>query len=354
MEERKIRVAITHGDTNGTGYEQIFKAFDDPAMLDLCTPIIYGSPKIAAYHRKALDLETNYTVVNRLEDAKAGRLNLLACFDDEIKVEIGQSSPESADAARKSLEQAVADVSEGKVDVLVMVPADANDTQLKAPGSLVVRMTDELRVALVTNALALRDVADAITKPRIVEKATLLHQALRRDLRISAPRIAVLSLNPIVKGQSWLDAEEQEVILPAVEELSSQGIQAFGPYPADEFFGSGAYTKFDGVLAMYYDQGMTPFKSITAEEGMLLITGLPYVVTASAETADFSKAGKGVVDAAPLRCAIYSAIDVWRNRVSYDEPMGNPLPKLYKEKRDDSEKVRFAVKPKDQFKKDIS
>lgn len=352
MEDRKIRVAITHGDTNGTGYELIFKAFENPAMLELCIPIIYGSPKVAAYHRKALGVEINYVVVNSAEDAKAGKLNLLTCFDDEVKVELGQTSEESAQAAKLALEKAMADAAEGKVDAIVAVPAAANDALLKAPNTLVVRSTEDLRVALVTRALALRDVADAVTKPRIVEKVTLLQQTLRRDLRISAPRIAVLSLNPIVSGEEQLGAEEAEEIVPAIDELSGQGIQAFGPYPADEFFGSGAYQQFDAVLAMYYDQGMTPFKSITSEEGILLLAGMPYVVTAPAQVEDVEKGGQGTADESMLRQAIYAAIDISRNRANYDEPLANPLPKLYKEKRDDSEKVRFAVKAKDQFRKE--
>jgi 4-hydroxythreonine-4-phosphate dehydrogenase len=297
-------------------------------------------------------MDINYSIIGTVEDAKVGRLNLLACFDEEIKVELGLSSLDSARAAKVALDKAMADVSEGKVDALVIVPAAANDVLLKKPEVLVIRTVDELRVSLLTNELALREVADAITRPRVVEKVTLFYQALRRDLRISAPRIAVLSLNPVVKGMEPIGTEEREEIIPAIEELSTNGIQAFGPYPADEFFGCGAYTKFDGVLAMYHDQGMTPFRSITIEEGILLLAGLPFVVTAPAISEDFTKAGQGVVDATPLRQAIYAAIDFSRNRVNYDEPMGNPLPKLYKEKRDDSEKVRFAVRAKDQFKKE--
>ena len=354
MEERKIRVAITQGDTNGTGYELIFKAFEDPAMLELFTPIIYGSPKIAAYHRKALGMDISYSIISSAEDAKVGRLNLLTCFDEEIKVELGQPSSESARASKIAIERAMADVSGGKVDAMVIVPAAANDVLLKKPETLAIRIADDLRVSLLTNGLALREVADAITKPRIVEKVKLFHQTLRRDLRISAPRIAVLSLNPVVKGEEPIGTEEREQIIPAIEELSSNGIQAFGPYPADEFFGCGAYSKFDGVLAMYYDQGMTPFKSITTEEGILLVAGLPIVVIAPAIAEDFGKAGQGASNASSLRQAIYAAIDISRNRVNYDEPLANPLPKLYKEKRDDSEKVRFAVRAKDQFKKEDS
>lgn len=370
MEERKIRVAITHGDTNGIGYEVILKTFEDPAMLELCTPIVYGSPKVAAYHRKALGLETSFTIISEAEEAKEGRLNMLTCFDDEIKIDIGQPSPEAGTAALKALDRAMEDYKKGLFDVLVTAPINKSDIQgegfhfsghteyLEAKAgdgnkSLMILMNDELRVALVTNHLAIRDVAEAITKPKIVEKASVFHQALKRDLRISNPRIAVLALNPHASDDGLLGTEEQEVILPAIDELEQQGIQVFGPYPADGFFGSGAFSKFDGVLAMYHDQGLAPFKTIVTDDGVNFTAGLPLVRTSPAHGTAYDIAGKGIADENPMRHAIYLAIDVFRNRITYDEPLANPLPKLYHEKRDDSEKVRFAIpRAKDQFKKE--
>ena len=352
MEEKKIRVAITQGDSNGTGYEQILKAFEDPAMLELCTPIIYGSPKIAAYHRKALELETNFTIIAQPSEARDGKLNMLACFDEEIKVDLGVPMPEAEEAARKSVDQALADYADGAFDVLVTAPAKANSAINKDLKALTVRMANDLRVALVTNNLALRDVADAITKPILVEKASIFHQFLKRDMRISSPRIAILALNPHTSEDSR-GPEEQEIILPAIEELEQKGVQAFGPYPADDFFGSGAYTKFDGILAMYYDQGMAPYKSITNEEGIVVTAGLDIIHTAPAQSEAHVNAGKGIVSADSMRHAIYTAIDIFRNRQDYDAPLGNPLPKLYHEKRDDSEKVRFSVpKTKDTGRKE--
>ena len=348
MDNQKIRVAITHGDTNGTGYELILKAFEDPTMLELCTPIVYGSPKVAAYHAKALGIETQFTIINRAEEAKDGRLNLLNCFDDEVKVELGQPTEESATAARKALDKALSDYQQGAYDVLVANPMNAFDVaayvQKALDGkaqSLTLRCSDDLRVALVTNHVALKEVPEAITKQKIMEKVQLMHQCLRRDLSISSPRIAVMALNPHANEEAELGEEEQEIIAPAISELANQGIQAFGPYPADTFFGNSQYLRFDGVLAMYYDQGMTPFKSIVAEGSVDLTTGLPLVLTAPAQDADFEHAGKNQADTLPLLHAIYMAIDVARNRDNYDEPLQNPLPKLYHEKRDDSEKVRF-------------
>ena len=364
---RKIRVAITQGDTNGVGYEVILKVFAAQEILELCTPIIYGSPKIAAYHRKALNLETNFSIINSAEEARDGRLNLLTCFDDEIKIELGQPSQEAGQAALKALDRAMTDYRAGLYDVLVTAPI--NKATIQSPGfhfpghteyietsvgdgqkALMILMNESLRVALVTTHLAVKDIAKAITKEAIVEKATIFHQSLKRDFRISSPRIAVLSLNPHAGDDGLLGTEEKEVILPAIEELAGKGIQAFGPYAADGFFGSRTYDYFDGVLAMYHDQGMTPFKTLSPEEGVRFTGGLPIVRTAPAIAAisgtmehhtPEKDAIRSQAYADSLRHAIYTATDVLRNRVSYDEPYANPLPKLYHEKRDDSEKVRF-------------
>ena len=343
-QERKPRVAITHGDTNGVGYELIFKIFDDPEMLELCTPIIYGSPKVATYHRKALNMQTQFSIISTASDAKENRLNLLTTFDEEIKVEIGQPSEEATDAARKALKRAIVDVQQGLADVLVMAPDNLPDFLSKEPEVLRIRIAEDLRIALITNQMAIKDVPEAITKQKIVEKGKIMHTCLRRDLRISSPRIAVLSLNPPTGNETdpWGE-EEKEMIIPAIDELAQMNIQAFGPCFADTFFGNGYYTKFDGVMAMYHDQGMAPLKTLAQEESVNLSTGMPFVCTSPEIGVQYDVAGKGCADEAPLRRAIYLGIDVFRNRINYDEPLGNPLPKLYKEKRDDSEKVRFAV-----------
>ena len=352
MEEKKIRVAITHGDTNGVGYEQIFKIFADPAMLELCTPIVYGSPKVAAYHIKALDLQVQFNIITEAEEAKDNHLNLLTTFDEEIKVELGQASEEAVEASRKALKAAIVDVQQGKADVLVMAPDNLPDFLSKEPEVLRIRIADDLRVGLITNLLAIKDVPEAITKQKIVEKAKIMHTSLRRDLRISNPRIAVLALNPPADEETKWGEEELEAIIPAIEELEQAGIQAFGPYAAETFFGNGDYTKFDGILAMYHDQGLMPLKTIGHDDSVCLVTGMPFVCTNPETGVGYQIAGKGSADESALRNAIYLAIDVFRNRQHYDEPLANPLPKLYREKRDDSEKVRFAIpKNREPFKK---
>ena len=368
MEERKIRVAITQGDTNGVGYEVILKVFSDPNILELCTPIIYGSPKIASYHRKTLNLEVPYTIINHAEEARDGRVNLLACFDDEIKIEMGQPSQEAGAAALKALDRAMTDYRSELYDVLVTAPI--NKATIQSPGfhfpghteyietsvgegekALMILMNETLRVALVTTHLPIKDIAKAITKEGIVEKATIFHKALKRDFRISSPRIAVLSLNPHAGDNGLLGSEEKDIILPAIEELADKGIQAFGPFAADGFFGSGAYDRFDGVLAMYHDQGLAPFKTIALESGVNYTAGLPIVRTSPDHGTAYDIAGKGVADENSMRQAIFTAIDVFRNRKFYDEPLQNPLPKLFHEKREDGDKARFA-RPKDMFRKE--
>ena len=361
-------MAITQGDTNGVGYEVILKVFSDPNILELCTPIIYGSPKIASYHRKALNLEVPYTIINHAEEARDGRVNLLACFDDEIKIEMGQPSQEAGAAALKALDRAMTDYRSELYDVLVTAPINKATIQSPSfhfPGhteyietsvgegqkALMILMNETLRVALVTTHLPIKDIAKAITKEGIIEKATIFHKALKRDFRISSPRIAVLSLNPHAGDNGLLGSEEKDIILPAIEELADKGIQAFGPFAADGFFGSGAYDHFDGVLAMYHDQGLAPFKTIALESGVNYTAGLPIVRTSPDHGTAYDIAGKGVADENSMRQAIFTAIDVFRNRQFYDEPLQNPLPKLFHEKREDGDKARFA-RPKDMFRKE--
>ena len=367
-ENRKIRVAITHGDTNGIGYEVILKTFADPEMFELCTPIIYGSPKVAAYHKKLLGLNTQFSIIDNAAEAKEGRLNMLATFDEEVKVEFGESSVMAGEAALKALDRAMTDFRSEYYDVLVTAPINKKNIQSdlfrfhghteyiedcvgEGNKALMILTNGSLRVALVTTHLAIKDVAGAITKEAIIEKATILHKSLKRDFRISNPRIAVLALNPHAGDAGVIGDEEQTTIIPAIEELAEQGIQAFGPYPADGFFGSGQYDKFDAVLAMYHDQGLAPFKTLAVEDGVNYTAGLPIVRTSPDHGTAYDISGKCVADENSFRQAVYMAIDIFRNRIDYDEAYENPLPKLYHEKKDDSEKVRFNIpKPKDQFK----
>ena len=345
MEDRKIRVAITHGDTNGIGYEVIFKTFEDPMMLELCTPIIYGSPKVASYHRKTMNLEPPFSIINSAEEAREGRLNLLATFDEEVKVELGVPTEESAEAARKAMQRAKGDLQKGLYDVLVLAPVKPNPNPAKEDKSLLVMLGDLVRIGLVTNHLPIKDVPQALSVEKIAEKGQLFFKSLKRDFRISNPRLALLALNP-QEG-----AEEKDIIRPAIEAMEKEGIQAFGPFAADEFFGNHQYEYFDGVLAMYDDQGNVPFKTLSQEYGVKLKAGITAIITTPDHGPAFDIAGKGIASEQSLRHAIYTAIDMYRHRNDYDEPLAHPLPKLYHEKREDGEKVRFAI-PKTKETKD--
>ncbi len=354
-QEKNMRVAITHGDTNGIGYEVILKALEDSTILELFTPIVYGSHKVATYHAKALGIDVPFNVIADASEAKENRLNILNCFgEEEIKVELGEATAESGKAALTALGRAIDDYEKGLFDVLVTAPMSRSNVdgfnghaafleqRLKCQaGGISILMNDDIRVALVTNNLAIKDIPESITKQKMVEKGRLFHQALHRDLRISSPRIAVLSLNPRCGEEGALGDEEHEIIAPAIEQLAGEGIQAFGPYAADSFFGHADYYHFDGVLAMYHDQGTTPFKTLAPEDGVRFTAGLPIVRTAPAHGVMLNMAGRNQASGDSLRHAIYTAIDVARNRTHYDEPLQNPLPKLYHEKREDGEKVRF-------------
>lgn len=357
MEHRKIRVAITHGDTNGIGYELIFKTFAELEMLELCTPIVYGDPKVAAYHRNALEIQANFSIINNAEDAQEGRVNLLACFDKEIKVELGVSTAESNEAAIVALDKAIEDYRKGLYDVLVTAPMD--ETKIAHSGvkfdsqqayiesclgdgqkALPMLVNERLFVATATDNIPLRKVPESITKDLIKNKIQSLCQTLKRDLRLFNPRMAVLALNPYVSDTKEFGQEEKEILMPVIHEMAGEGYNVFGPYPAGEMFGDYAFDTFDGILAMYYDQATGPFVALEPEKGVIYLGGLAAVCTSPREKSVFTQAGKGVADESSFRNAVYWAIDIYRNRVQYDEASENPLKKLYHERREEGERGR--------------
>lgn len=362
MEElRKPRIAITHGDTNATGYELIFKTFEEPAMLELCTPIVYGSPKVAAYHRNMLQTQVQLNIIASADEAKEGRLNLLTTFDDEIKVQLGEPTPESGMAGLKALDRAMTDFRQHAFDALVTLPISNSNISTPSfafPGqaayieasldearqSMPIRLNEQLRMALLTSGLELKDVPRAITAESLKQKSKLFFNTLRRDFCLDAPRIAVLSLNPLRDGD--FGEEEKNVIEPTVDELREQGVLTFGPYAADEFFAERQFDSFDGILAMYDDQGNVPYKAMTQETSIVYLAGLSIVCAQPDMEVDYAHAGENVSDPAQLRQAIYTAIDAARNRLLFDEAHADPLRKLYREKRDDSDKARFSVPKK--------
>ena len=358
MEEGKIRVGITHGDINGVGYEVILKALSDPTMLELFTPVIYGSPKVAAYHRKVMNIDCSFSILSNAEDVVDGRVNLVNCTDDEVKVDMGKPSPEAGKAAFDALETALVDYNDDLIDVLVTAPINKHTIQSEAfhfPGhteyiqdrvgegskALMILLKDDLRVALVTGHIPVSQIASSITKELIMEKMEIFNRSLKVDFGIGSPRIAVLALNPHAGDGGLIGTEEQEVIIPAMEEMNKKGVLCFGPYPADGFMGSRNYKHFDGILAMYHDQGLAPFKALAMDEGVNFTAGLPIVRTSPAHGTAYDIAGKGIASEDSFRQAIYVALDVYRNRCIEEEISAHPLRKQYYEKRDDSDKLKL-------------
>lgn len=345
-----MRVGITHGDYNGANYEILLKMFENPEITELCTPVIYGSPVVAAWYRKLLNLpQVNFNVVEKSTELKDGVVNMVNVLGrDEPEIAPGQSSLQAGNAARLALEAATRDLKEGVIDVLVTMPINKHNIQsptFNFPGhteyleavladdndskALMILCSDKLRVALVTGHVPLRDVASLVTRENILEKLRIFNRSLQTDFTIPRPRIAVLSLNPHAGDNGVIGDEELKIIAPAIEEANSEGIMAFGPFAADGFFGSGHYTKFDGVLAMYHDQGLIPFKVLEMDQGVNFTAGLPFVRTSPDHGTAYDIAGRGVASPDSARAAIYKAIDIKRNRDVNRELFANPLPKLY-------------------------
>ncbi|MDE6277286.1 MAG: 4-hydroxythreonine-4-phosphate dehydrogenase PdxA [Muribaculaceae bacterium] len=365
-QKNKIRAGITHGDPNGVGYEVILKALDDPRMPDLFTPVVYGSGKIANHYRKSFEGGGQPAVpfqrIDKASDARDGSCNIINVIGEDFRLEPGKASAEAGAAAFTALEAAVADLREGRIDVLVTAPIDKHSIQsptFSFPGhteyleaslagdaeadekpakALMVMATAEgLRVALATTHKAIAEIPSALTKDLILEKLEAFDRSLRRDFGVHQPRIAVLALNPHAGEQGLLGKEEAEVIEPAIAEARERNIQAFGPYAADGFFGAGHHKSFDGILAMYHDQGLAPFKTLAMDAGVNVTAGLPYVRTSPDHGTGYDIAGKGVASEASMRNAMYMALDIFRNRRCYDEAHSNPLRRQYHNKGKDSD-----------------
>lgn len=343
MRQEKIKVAISHGDVNGIGYEVIFKALSDNQILDICTPIIYGSSKVAAYHRKALELPSlSLNNINSGNEAHSKRINIVNCTDDNVRVELGKQTEISGRASFHALEKAVDDLVNNRVDVLVTAPINKKAIQSdefdfpghteylanKVSGTpLMLMVSDLMRVGVVTGHIPISEVSSSISKELIMEKLHILNETLKVDFMIRRPRIAVLGLNPHAGDDGLLGTEEKEIIEPAVIESKASGIMAFGPFPADGFFASDNIKKYDAVLAMYHDQGLIPFKTLSFSNGVNYTAGLSVVRTSPDHGTAFEIAGQNLAEEQSLLSAIYTAIDVYRNRKINEEISVNPLKK---------------------------
>lgn len=356
MSERKddkIRVAITCGDPHGVGLETVIKVFSDPRMAEQITPILYAHPEAIKAHRRAMHAdEFQYTSIHHAGEAHPRKVNLINVWKDFKGVlEIGKPSKEAGEMAFRSLEMATNDLASNKADVLVTAPIDKDTIQNKDfnfPGHteylakvagtdkvLMFLVSDVLKVGIVTGHVPLKDVAQHISKERILEKLRLMNDSLTRDFGVPRPRIAVLGLNPHAGDNGLLGSEEKEIILPAVREAFDKGLLTFGPYGADGFFGSGAYKQFDAVLAMYHDQGLAPFKALAFDSGVNFTAGLPIVRTSPDHGTAYDLAGKGKADESSMRAAIFTACDVYQKRREFREYGLNPLQRQEVRDKDD-------------------
>lgn len=346
MSEKLLKVGISQGDTNGIGYELILKAFEDSRLYEFCIPIVYGSSKILAYHRKALNLPAyNINNINKAQEAGLQRLNIVNIESDEITVELGKQTAEGLKASQASVSKAIADLKAGDIDILLNTPSVIDPVDLldleKTETAQSIRMVinDTLRIAFATHKVSFSEVPSLITQETVVKKIQALHYALVHDFMITSSRIAVLSLNPGAGINGKPAQEETDIIIPAIKEVAESGIFCFGPYSADSFFSSNEYLNFDAILALYYDQGMIAFQSLSSNEGVEYTANLPLLLTAPNQSVSFDKAGKSNCSPDAFRDALYLSLDLYKNRKTDKEIKKNPLKKQYFERGSDNEKL---------------
>lgn len=347
MNNSRPVIGLTQGDINGIGFELILKTLADPMILDICTPVIYGSPKVAAFYRKALELQSfTFNLITSASQVVAGKINILNTSPDDIKVDVSKPTMESGKAALQSLDAAIRDAAAGNLAAIVTSPINRNayeseadgqtlafpghntylEQQLSAAAQAIPLMVNEvLRVACLTGHAPLSKVPEMLTLDRVLSMVRRLNTTLKRDFAIQRPRIAVLGLNPHPDSDQP-GKEEVEILKPAIKQLGDEGILCFGPLPADVIFGTGQFTRYDAVLALYHDQAIVPFRTLSMDEGVNFTAGLPVIRTAPLMGPEYDKAGKNEAREESFRNAIYLAIDIYRNRLqAIDDDSRTPV-----------------------------
>lgn len=337
----KIKLGISIGDLNGIGLETIIKTFKDSRMMGFCTPIIFGSIKVVAIHRKALEMQDfNFNIINKIEDAHPKKANLFNIWKDEVEIKFGKATTRSGELAFDSLKQATQALKDKKIDALVTAPINKASIQEKVSGfighteflqgnfdgeSLMIMLSEVMKIAFVTGHVPLTDVKKAITTENIYAKTVQLNTSLIQDFGIRKPKIAVLGLNPHAGEEGMLGKEENDIITPTIKKLKEEGIMAFGPYPADSFFINKNLQQFDGILSMYHDQGLTAFKTLCFSQGVNYTAGLNIVRTSPVHGTAYEIAGQGIADEQSFRQAVYLACDIFKKRTEFEELNKNPL-----------------------------
>ena len=348
---KKLRVGITHGDFNGVGYEVILKTVGADGVLDLYTPVVFGDPRIAERAIKEMNLEpVAFNVVKSASEVQDDMINIVDLQLSDIGLNPGLPTKVSGISSVKALDEAVKALEEGDIDVLVTAPISKEAVQsntFRFPGHTeflearagentkadMILFDDNMRVALLSTHLPISSVAAAVTKEKVLAAIERLNDTLKRDFGVERPKIAVLSLNPHCGDGGVLGDEEQKEIIPAIEEAVAEKILAFGPFAADGFFASGAFSRYDVVLAMFHDQGLAPFKALARDGGVNFTAGLPWVRTSPDHGTAYDIAWKGLADPESMRQAVYKAIDIFRRRERFDEASANPLKKAHRTDR---------------------
>lgn len=337
----KIKVGISVGDLNGIGMEVIIKTCINNRMMDLCTPIIFGGVKTTSFHRKSLDIKDfSFNIINKIKEVNLKRANLMNCWNEEVEINFGQASDTAGKYAFLSLQKAIHALKNEEIDVLVTAPINKANIQKNESSfightehlggqfdgdSLMIMLSDTMRIAFVTGHIPLSEVANSLSENKILSKIKQVSQSLIQDFAISKPKIAVIGLNPHAGEDGMLGKEEKEIISPAIKKAIQQNILAFGPYSADSFFTNENLKNFDGVLAMYHDQGLTPFKTLSFSEGVNYTAGLSIVRTSPVHGTAYDIAGKNCADETSIRNAVYMACDIYKKRQEYKTLTANPL-----------------------------
>ncbi len=348
MSSEKIKVGITQGDLNGIGLEVIIKTFFDPSMLEVCTPVLFGSQKTFSYHRKVLNLDMRFNQVRSAEQSLPKQFNICNVYEEEVNIEFGKSTEMAGKFAVKSIDAACEALEQKKIDVLVTAPVNKHNIQSEQfqfkghteyletrfnSTALMLMCSDHFRVGVVTGHVPLANVSALINQDKIVQKIKLLSKSLTEDFAIRKPKIAVLGLNPHAGDNGTLGGEEQAVIVPAIAKAKAEGATVFGPYSADGFFGTAMHLKFDAVLAMYHDQGLAPFKTLAFDSGVNYTAGLPVVRTSPDHGVGYDIAGQNKASENSFRSAVYLACDIFSTRKGEKEISANPL-KAYSRERE--------------------
>jgi 4-hydroxythreonine-4-phosphate dehydrogenase len=337
----KVIVGISQGDVNGIGLEVALKTLMEPGIIEICTPVLFSSQKTVSYYRKVLGLEEfNFSPIKDFTQINHKKVNVFVCYDEEVNIEMGKATEVGGKYAYLSLEKAVQSLLTKNIHALVTAPINKNNMQRadfkfvghteylgsKLGGDPLMLMCSDsgLRIAVVTGHIPVKEIASKITVETITKKIKQLHESLIKDFGIRKPKIAVLGLNPHAGDNGTIGTEERDIIIPAIQNANLSGM-LYGPYSADGFFGNGTYKKFDGILAMYHDQGLVPFKTLAFNDGVNFTAGLNAVRTSPDHGTAYEIAGKNIADEQSFKKALYAAIDIYKNRKLHSEITENPL-----------------------------